>query len=415
MRSDVSTGFELRCTRCSAHLPPTSEGPCHCGGIVTVQWDLELAGRTITRRILAERPANMLRYREILPLLDVEPMLPALMTPLHEVPDLAAALGVASVAVKLEGSQPTGSLKDRASAVGVARADALGFRDVACASSGNAAASMAGLAAAQGLRAAVFLPRGAPLQKLIQLRAYGARAVVVDGPYEVAYQMCEQAAPRFGWYNRNCAQNPYLVEGKKTCGLEIAEQTAGDPPDWVAIPIGDGCTIVGIWKGLQELHALGLTPSVPRLLGVQAATAATVRDAWQESTDIEAVEGRYAAPASLADSIAVTHPHNGDRAVDAVRASGGSIVSVEDALIAEATLELPRRTGVFAEPASAAAVAGVRAARELGIMSGDARVVVVATGTGFKNLGVMERLIGAMPDPVEPSIEKIEASLAAYG
>ena len=382
-----------------------------CGGILAVDWDLELARNTLTVNALKSRPFNMLRYRELLPLLGVDPALPAVTTPLLESPRLAAVLGVRSVAVKVESMQPTGSLKDRASAVAVARAEALGYSDIACASSGNAATAMAGLAAAQNLGAIVLVPRGTPRPKLIQLHAYGARIVIVDGPYETAYQLCQEAAPRFGWYNRNCAQNPYLVEGKKTCGLEIGEQSAASPPDWVAVAVGDGCTIAGIWKGLHESRDLGLTSRAPRLLGVQATAAATVFDTWRGSTPIEDVERGAAVANTLADSIAVTQPHNGARAVDAVRASDGALIAVDDERIAEATLDLPSLSGVFAEPSAAATVAGVRAARETGIVGASERVVVVATGIGFKNLAVVEAAFGEGPSPVPPLLDALEASL----
>lgn len=413
MTATTSARCELRCTRCARTLPDgATEGTCSCGGILAVEWDLERCAHTLSADALASRPATMLRYRELLPLLDVDPAMPAVVTPLQPAPRLAQALGVASVAVKVETMQPTGSLKDRASAIGVARAQGLGHTDIACASSGNAATAMAGMAAAQGLRATVFVPRRTPAQKLLQLAAYGARVLLVDGSYEAAYELCQQAAPRFGWYNRNSGQNPYLVEGKKTCGLEIGEQAGMRPPDWVAVAVGDGCTITGIWKGLRELHELGLAPGVPRMLGVQASTAATVLDAWRETADIEAVEGRYPAPDTIADSISVSHPQNGARAVAAVRDSGGAVVAVDDEQIATATLELGKFSGLFAEPAAAAAAAGVRAGRETGTIGPHDRVVVVATGSGFKNLTVVERAVPA-PVPVAPSLDAVEARIAA--
>ncbi len=402
----MATPYELRCTVCGQVVgADLTEGTCRCGGVLSVDWDVERAARILTAGTLAARPATMLRYRELLPLAGVDPALGAIVTPLLEAPALAAATGVGSVAVKVEGMQPSGSLKDRASAIAAARAQALGHRELACASSGNAATAMAAQSAAQGLRATVFVPRRLPAQKLLQLHAYGARILVVDGPYEAAYALCQQAAPRFGWYNRNCAQNPYLVEGKKTCGLEIAEQTVGDPPDWVAVPVGDGCTIAAIWKGMRELNELGLAHALPRMLGVQASAAATTADAWRENVAVEAVESRYAAAATVADSIAVTHPHNGARAVEAIRDSGGAMVTVGDDAIAAATLELPSLTGVFAEPAAAATLAGVRAARAQGMIGAAERVVLVTTGIGFKNLDVIAAHAGAVPEPIPPTLQ----------
>jgi len=180
----------------------------------------------------------MMRYRELLPFLDREPAMLPLVTPLVTAPRLAAELGLGSLRVKDEGCQPSGSLKARPSAVAVARAKELGFATIACASSGNAAISLAAMAAAEELEAVVFVPERIPRPKLAQLQVFGPRVVVVRGPYESAYALCEQACREFGWYNRNCAQDPFLVEGKKTCGLEIGEQTAAEPPDWVAVAVG---------------------------------------------------------------------------------------------------------------------------------------------------------------------------------
>jgi threonine synthase len=382
----VDQPFGLRCTRCGEESGAT-ESTCRCGGILALEWDLGRAGRTLTRAALEQRPASMLRYRELLPLAGVEPKLGAIVTPLLEAPRLAAALGVASAAVKVEGMQPTGSLKDRASAIAAARAEALGYEVIACASSGNAATSMAGQATAHGLRATVFVPHRLPEQKLLQLHALGARVVAVDGPYEAAYRLCEDAAPRYGWYNRNCAQNPYLVEGKKTCGLEIAEQGVGRPADWVVVAVGDGCTVAGIWKGLVESHALGLAPGLPRMLGVKPA----------------------AGTETIADSIAVAEPRNAARAQAAVESSHGALVAVTDEAIHAATLELPRLSGVFAEPAAAATVAGVRLAREQGIIGGGDRVVLVTTGVGFKNLDVVRAAVEPRPQPVPPTPEALDA------
>jgi len=352
----------------------------------------------------------MMRYRELLPFLDREPAMLPLVTPLVTAPRLAAELGLGSLRVKDEGCQPSGSLKARPSAVAVARAKELGFATIACASSGNAAISLAAMAAAEELEAVVFVPERIPRPKLAQLQVFGPRVVVVRGPYESAYALCEQACREFGWYNRNCAQDPFLVEGKKTCGLEIGEQTAAEPPDWVAVAVGDGCTITAIWKGLSESAALGIAPRTPRMLAVQARGAATVHDAWAENRPLAEVESRYADAATFADSIAVTHPHNGDRAVDAIRASGGAAITVADEEMSTAVLDLGR-SGVLVEPASAAGLGGVRAALDSGVIAPESSVVVVGTGTGLKSLDHVARIMPAPPEPVEPTIDALRSAL----
>lgn len=349
-----------------------------------------------------------MRYRELLPFLEREPALLPLVTPLVAAPALADELELGAIFVKDEGCQPSGSLKARPSAVAVARAHALGFDTIACASSGNAAISLAAMAAAEGLKTVVFVSDRIPRSKLAQLQAYGPRVVVVRAPYEAAYALCDDACWEFGWYNRNCAQDPFLVEGKKTCGLEIAEQTAADPPDWVVVPVGDGCTIAGIWKGLREAKALGISGSVPRMLAVQARGAATVHDAWAEDRPPAEVESRYAPAATTADSIAVTHPHNGGRAVAALRESGGAAVTVTDSEMRAAMLDIAR-SGVLVEPASAAGLAGVRSARDSGLIEAGAKVVLVGTGTGLKALDEVAAGFGNGPAPIEPTLAALKA------
>ena len=198
-----------------------------------------------------------------------------------EFPELAARWGIKNLLIKDDGRLPTGSFKDRASAVGTAKAIELGFDTICCASTGNAASSLAGFSANMGLRAYIFVPAHAPEGKVAQLRIFKSNVLLVEGSYDEAYYLCQEAAQTFGWYNRNCAINPYLIEGKKTSGLEAAEQLAGRIPDWVSVAVGDGCTIAGIWKGFVEMKRFGIIDKLPRLLGVQAAGAQPIYDAFQ--------------------------------------------------------------------------------------------------------------------------------------
>jgi threonine synthase len=260
-----------------------------CGpeGILDVLYDYERLQNIFRPEALASRPHDIRRYHELLPINGTE-QLPSVRvgwTPVFEAQNLAAAVGVARLYLKDESRNPTASFKDRASAVGATKAKELGFSDIACASTGNAASSLAGMAASLGLRSTIFVPETAPEPKLAQLLIFGARVVRVKKPqtgitsYEAAYDLCMLACERYGWYNRNCAINAYLVEGKKTAGLEIAEQmrlkSPSGPhlPDWVVVSVGDGCTIAGVGKGLAEMQRLGWIDSRPRLLGVQAEAA----------------------------------------------------------------------------------------------------------------------------------------------
>ena len=391
----------LRCVVCAEEAPaPVSSGTCpRCDGgsaVLEVEFDLERARAVLTPETLAGRGANHWRYAELLP---VEPdaaafRWPVGWTPLVEAPRLASWVGLAHLRVKDDSRNPTASFKDRASSVGVLHALQAGATRVACASTGNAASSLAGFAAMAGLPATIFVPRSAPEPKLTQMLAYGAEVRRVRGSYDQAYELCTAECAEHGWYDRNCAVNPYLVEGKKTCGLELGEQCAADPPDWVAVSVGDGCTIAGIAKGLDEMHRLGILPRVPRLLGVQAAGVAPV---------LEAFEGRAleSSGATFADSIDVPTPRNWRKAVDRVQRTEGRFVAVEDDEIGAAILALGGRAGVFAEPAAATAVAGLRRAVAAGIVDPGERAVAVVTGSGLKDTRGVQSVVGA-PVEVEP-------------
>ena len=261
---------------------------------------------------------------------------------------------------------------------------------------------MACCAAAAGLPATVFVSRAVPSGKLAQMLAYGARVFKVMGTYADAYDLCMQSCARFGWYNRNCAINPYLVEGKKTAGLEVAEQCADDPPDWVVCSVGDGCSIAGVWKGLAQMRELGLIDRLPRMLGVQAEGVAPIRKACDTGQLDPLAEGD-----TYADSINVAVPRNWRKAVHAVRDSRGAVVTVRDEQIMEAVRLTGRLAGVFAEPAAAAAVAGVAKARQLKLIGADASVVAIITGTGLKDIDGAVRAVGG-PHEIAPAMEDVE-------
>jgi threonine synthase len=383
-----------------------------CGpddGILEIHFDLERVAAAWHAEPLEERPLNHWRYRELLPL---EPTAvprnwPVGWTPTMELPGLARELGVRQLWLKDEGRNPTASLKDRASSVGVAHAMQNGAMTIATASTGNAATSLAGHAALAGMACVIFVPRNAAAPKLAQLLVYGARVFSVAGPYDDAYRLCSAACERFGWYNRNCAINPILVEGKKTCGLEIAEQSAiaDSLPDWVVVSVGDGCTIAGIWKGLAEMHALGVIERVPRLLGVQAAGVAPIEYAFKY--------GKLPAPndgTTIADGINVQVPRNWRKAVNAIRAAEGAVVSVTDDEIL-AALSQAGKHGAFGEPAAAAGIAGIKAAREAGIIGADESVLGVITGSGLKDTVSAMKAAGE-PIKIEADIDQVAAALS---
>ena len=226
--SMASSVTGLTCLTCNATFENGNLHTCpKCGvhGILDVQYDYDVVKSKLSTAILAARPFDQWRYRELLPISD-DAVLPHLVvggTPLYNVPRLAAAVGIRQLFLKDEGRNPTSSFKDRASSVGVLKAQEFGFRIVACASTGNAASSLAGLSAAVGLKSVIFVPKRAPEPKVTQLLIFGATVVRVKGTYENAFELCREACRKFGWYDRNSGTNPFLVEGKKTAGLEIAE------------------------------------------------------------------------------------------------------------------------------------------------------------------------------------------------
>lgn len=392
----MSYVLNLRCVLCgrthSTKVPYTCP-ECGEDGILDVQYEYSAVRGKLNRKVLTQRSEfSHWRYRELLPI-DNDAILPRLQvgwTPTYQDDALARHVGIRTLHIKDDGRNPTGSLKDRASAVGAARALSEGNRVICCASTGNAASSSAGMASSLGLRSVIFVPQRAPEPKLAQLLIFGATVFRVQGAYEDAFRLSQQACQRWGWYNRNCAINPYLIEGKKTVGFEIAEQLGWVPPEWVAVSIGDGCTIAGAWKAFREFRELGLINRTPRMLGVQATGAAPVTNAFQSGKPLCPVTAN-----TIADSIAVGVPRNWRKAVLAVRESGGAMVNVTDAEILDAMRYTGRLSGIFAEPAAAASVAGLKRAVSEGIVPEQSSALVVITGSGLKDIRAAQQAVSA--------------------
>lgn len=404
------------CVHCGTSYRPTGrEMTCPaCGpddGILEYRFDLDRVRAAWRDEPLTCRPLNHWRYRELLPVdpAAVPQSWSVGWSPVLDLAGLARELGVGQILVKDEGRNPTASLKDRASSVGVVHAIECGWTTIATASTGNAATSLAGHAALAGLHATIFVPRNTAAPKLAQLLVYGACVFAVAGPYDDAYRLCSAACERFGWYNRNCAINPVLVEGKKTCGLEIAEQCAvyGGVPDWVAVSVGDGCTIAGIAKGLAEMRALGVIDRIPRMLGVQASSVAPIKYALDHDELPPLRSGT-----TIADGINVAVPRNWRKAVNGIRASAGTILGVTDDEMLAAVVQTGRY-GVFAEPAAAASIAGVKVAVDQGIIGHHERVLVVITGSGLKDTASAMRAVGE-PIQIAADLDAVDAGLEMF-
>jgi threonine synthase len=376
-----------------------------CGAVLEIEYDYGLIRSAVDREaISARKDPSMWRYREFLPV-EAESDTGGLRvggSPLYRARRLGDRLGLPNLYIKDDGLNPTSSLKDRASAMAVVKAAEAGADTVACSSTGNAASSLAGAAAARGMRTYIFVPSRAPKGKLTQLLIFGAKVISVQGGYDATFRLSSEAIERWGWYNRNAAVNPYLSEGKKTVAFEIAEQLGWRAPDYVALSVGDGCTIAGVWKGFRDLREAGFIDRLPKLISVQAEGCCPVNNAVEKGSEtLEPMEEN-----TLADSIAVGVPRNFLKAVRAIRESGGLAVNVSDAEILEAMATIGRTEGVFGEPAGVAAGAGVAKLAAAGRLPKGAAVVSIVTGNGLKDIANAQKAV-AGPIQVEPSMDAL--------
>ncbi len=431
------TPYVLRCLLCQrVYTPEEVAYICpHHGqeGILDVVYDYAALQRSVTPQTLPAGPdLGMWRYRPFLPISPAAALPPLTVgwTPLYDAPRLAQSLGLRRVWVKDDGRNPTASLKDRASALAVVKArDSLtaGPTVIATASTGNAAAALAGLAASVQQPVVIFVPATAPPAKIAQLLVFGATVLLVEGSYDEAFDLCLQAAATFGWYNRNTAYNPYMTEGKKTVSYEICEQLtlalgpSPDGPPWrtpeaIFVSVGDGCILGGVHKGLKDLLALGWIAHMPRLFGVQAAGSNFLAQAWRRGEDVLTKAPIQAH--TVADSISAGLPRDRLKAMAAVRESGGQFVEVEDAAILAAIPVLARGCGVFAEPAGAAAYAGLVQAVAEGWLPPEAEVVVINTGNGLKDVASARQAVthvGPQPHTIPPTLSAVQAALGLAG
>ncbi|MGB9758113.1 MAG: threonine synthase [Candidatus Bipolaricaulaceae bacterium] len=326
-------------------------------------------------------------------------------TPLYSWPAAAEELGLRGVWIKDDSLQPTASCKDRGTAVAVAVARKLGRKALSCASTGNAASSLAGFCAAGGIPCYIFVPKNAPAPKIAQLLAFGAHVFRVDGTYDQAFALALAASQEFGWYNRSDGLNPMVVEGNKTVAFEIWEEL-GDVPEAVVVAVGDGAVVAGVCKGFLELKEAGLSPRVPRVFGVQAEGAAAVAHAFDRFRRGEPILPAEEPAETLADSIRVGKPADVVKAVKYVAKTGGGFVTVSDPELLSAAWELARKTGVFAEPSGAAPYAALLRLRKEGVFGEKDRVVLIVTGSGLKDPQGVTR---ALPEPpvIRPDLQSV--------
>ena len=385
-------------------------------GTLDILYDYAALRAALDRDALAaSRDNNCWRYKALLPLApeSIVPPLHVGWTPLYESPRIAQRLGLRRVWVKDDGANPTGSLKDRASALVLSRALEQGLRTVATASTGNAAAALAGLGASlPAVEIVIFVPAAAPPAKIAQLLVYGAAVLLIEGSYDEAFDLCLRTCAAQGWYSRNTGVNPFTTEGKKTVALEIAEQLNWRAPDVVAVSVGDGSIISGIYKGFSDLLELGWIETMPRLLGVQAEGSAVLAKAF--GAGLAAGEIQREAASTIADSIAAELPRDRAKALRAVRRTGGQFITVSDAAIRAAIPEFAQLSGVFAEPAAAAAYAGARQAAHDGILTSADELCIVSTGNGLKDVArARESVAGGIRVAAEAAA--VNAALGSAG
>ncbi len=412
---NVFAGY--RCSLChQEYLPDQVTYTCpKDGGNLDIILDYaRIAKQSNPESILQSTEQSLWRYLPLLPVKDPggngTPFHAAGYTPTYTVELLAKKLGIRSLWVKDESRNPTASYKDRASAVVVARAREIKAEVVVTASTGNAGAALAGMAAAIGQKAVIFAPRSAPPAKIAQLLIYGAMVYLVDGSYDDAFDLTIQASNEFGWYCRNTGYNPFTAEGKKTAALEIWEWSNRlkiDPGKLLTIfvSVGDGNIISGIHTGFKDLHRLGWLEQIPRIFGVQAEGSAAIAKAFLSGTEqIVPVTAN-----TIADSISVDFPRDGVRAVRAVRETGGSYIMVKDDEIIAAIAELGQ-VGIFAEPAGATAYAGLEKALHSGAIQPDNPVLVINTGSGLKDVRAAMKAVKE-PVIIEPSLKALKKAM----
>ena len=402
----------LECHQCNWMGPaePFSYTCPKCGKNLDYMFDYKKITSRWSKADLDEnRERSIWRYLPLLPVRN-KPRNTSLRvggTPLISFPVLADKHQLKTLQIKDDSRNPSSSLKDRASEVAIQHAQEQGKNTIVAASTGNAGSSLAALTAHHGLQSIIVVPASAPPAKLTQILQHGARLVPIDANYDTAFDLAFDWANKHQSYCRNTGINPILAEGKKTVALEIAEDNDWVVPDHIFVPVGDGCIISGVYKGFFDLFALGWIDSMPALHAVQAKGSAAIVNSLTSEDEIEPVHAD-----TIADSISVDLPRDGGKARRAVLESGGKGHIVSDADIINAQKQLSEETGVFAEPAAAAAYAGFLQASGKGLFRGSDHVVVLITGSGLKDTANAQKnlppvtAIGSTLNDIETYLKK---------
>ncbi len=362
---------------------------CPCGAPLLARYDLA-AARAWRRDSLAGRPANMWRYRELMPLFDGETPLTLGegWTPLLHARRLGTDLGLTRLFVKDESLNPTNSFKARGLSAAVTRAAALGARTLAVPSAGNAATALAAYAAAAAIPARVFMPKDVKVPFVKECELYGADVTLVDGLITDAGRIAAERGKPLGWYDVSTLKEPYRIEGKKTMAYELGEQLDWSFPDWIIYPTGGGTGMVGMWKAFEELEAIGWksSPARPRMVSVQAEGCAPIVRAFTDGAERSEA---WQNAATVADGLRVPKAVGDFLVLRAVRESGGTALAVSDADMVQAMRELGSREGISAAPEGGAALQALKVLVAEGRVGRDDTVVLFNTGGALKYLDVL--------------------------
>lgn len=393
------SAIALRCRVCEREYPLDPVGVCsHCFGPLDPVYDRAEQRRTVTRESIAAGPPSIWRYAPLLPVAaPAEQRLAPGLTPLVQAPRLASALGVGELWLKLDTANPTHSFKDRVVAVACAKALELGRTTLSCSSTGNLANAVAARAAAEGLEAVVLVPADLEPEKLVATSVYGATILAVEGSYDDCSRLSVELSFELDWAFVNVGLRSYYAEGSKTLAFEVAEQLGWTFPDAVIAPIASGAMFTKVHQGFAELLELGLVEGTPpRLFGGQAEGCNPVATAFAAEAKVKPVR-----PNTIARSLAIGSPADGDLAVATARDSGGSIHSVAEDEIADNIRLLAETTGVFGETAPGVTVGALRAAVARGELGESDRIVLLVTGDGLKTPGLVSDrldLVSVQPD-----------------
>jgi threonine synthase len=402
----------LVCLGCGSIFPVKLVYNCpRCEGILDVKYDYE---RIAEKGIFSHLDKGIWRFRKILPIEDTSEFvsLGEGNTPLLEDQKVGEEIGLKKLYLKDETRNPTGSFKDRPISVAISQAKKEKKRVIIISSSGNAAAAAAAYAARSGIKCIVVAPRSSPESKLLQILAYGATLVKVDGTPSECFRLVKEVSSEFDWANLTTTfLNPFATEGDKTLAYELYEQVRDINRVWIVIPVGAGPLLFGCYKGFEELKELGLVSSLPSMVGVQAEGCAPIVRAFEkQDQEVKAWDTCQTIASGIADSLA-GYAQDGTLTLQTIRESGGLAVSVSDEALLESVLILGRDAGIFAEPTGAASIAAVKKLVKEGLIKKDDTVICVITGQGFKDLEPLKKKIKITEKEIKPELKEVEKIL----